>query len=60
MIPEDALKRHAEAHDGKIVKLFKIAETARKGEERKSFRELMAYAKKNAPGLDGLLFYKVD
>lgn len=59
-VQEDALKRYAETHDGKIVKFFKIAETASKGEERKSFRELVTYAKKNAPGLDGILFYKVD
>ena len=59
-IQEDALQRYAEAQGGKIVKLYKIAETASKGDERKSFRELVAFAKKNAPGLDGLLFYKVD
>ena len=59
-VQEDALKRYAEAHDGEIVKLFKIAETASKGDERKTFRELVAYAKKNAASLDGLLFYKVD
>ena len=39
---------------------FRIAETASKGDERKTFRELVAYAKKNAGFLDGLLFYKVD
>jgi DNA invertase Pin-like site-specific DNA recombinase len=59
-VQEDALKRYAEAHGGKIIKLFKIAETASKAEERRAFRELIAFAKKNAPGLDGLLFYKVD
>lgn len=56
-VQEDALKRYAEAHDGKIVKLFKISETASKGEERKPFRELVSFAKKNVAGLDGLLFY---
>lgn len=29
-VQEDALKRYAETHDGKIVKFFKIAETDRK------------------------------
>ena len=53
---EDALKRYAESHGGTIVKLFKIAETASKSDERRSFRELVAYTKKNAPGLDGFLF----
>jgi site-specific DNA recombinase len=59
-VQEEGLKRYAAQAGGEIVKLFKIAETASKGEERKTFRELIAYAKKNAPFLDGLLFYKVD
>jgi site-specific DNA recombinase len=59
-IQEDALRKYADAHGGQIVKLFKIAETASRGDERKAFRELVTFAKKNAPGLDGLLFYKVD
>ncbi len=59
-VQEDALKRYATQAGGEIVKFFKIAETASKGEERKTFRELIAYAKKNAAFLDGLLFYKVD
>jgi len=32
----------------------------RKSDERKAFKELIAYAKANADTLDGLLFYKVD
>lgn len=59
-VQEDALKRYAETHDGKIVKLFKIAETASKRDERKTFKEMIAYAKKHSFELDGLLFYKVD
>ncbi len=59
-VQETALKAFAEKHGGIIVRLFRIAETASKSDERKTFRELIAYAKKNAPGLDGLLFYKVD
>ncbi len=59
-VQEEALRRYATQAGGEIVKLFKIAETASKGEERRSFRELIAYAKKNAGFLDGLLFYKVD
>jgi site-specific DNA recombinase len=59
-VQEDGLKRFAAQAGGEIVKLFKIAETASKGDERKTFRELIAYAKKNAAFLDGLLFYKVD
>ncbi|HVX10245.1 MAG TPA: recombinase family protein [Pirellulales bacterium] len=59
-VQEEALKRYAMQAGGEIAKLFKIAETASKTDERKTFRELIAYAKKNAPFLDGLLFYKVD
>jgi Site-specific recombinases, DNA invertase Pin homologs len=59
-VQEEALRRYAAQEGGEIVKFFKIAETASKGEERKTFRELIAYAKKNAFALDGLLFYKVD
>jgi site-specific DNA recombinase len=59
-IQEDALKRYATNMGGEIVKLFRIAETASKQGERKTFKEFIAYAKKNAGILDGLLFYKVD
>ena len=59
-VQEEALHRYATQAGGEIVKFFKIAETASKGEQRKTFRELIAYAKKNAFALDGLLFYKVD
>jgi DNA invertase Pin-like site-specific DNA recombinase len=59
-IQEDALRRYAERMGGTIVKLFKIAETATKRDERRAFKELLAYAKKHADELTGLLFYKVD
>ncbi len=59
-VQEDALKRYAEQHRGAIVRLFKIAETASKRDERKTFKEMVAFAKKNSFALDGLLFYKVD
>ena len=59
-VQEDALRRYATQAGGEIAKFFRIAETASKGDERKTFRELVNYAKKNAGVLDGLLFYKVD
>ncbi len=59
-VQEDALKKYAETHGGKIVKLFKVAETASKRDERKTFKEMMSYAKKHAFEFDGLLFYNVD
>jgi len=42
-----------------VDKMFRIAETATKVDERKTFKELLAFAKANAHRLDGLLFYKV-
>ena len=59
-VQEQALRRYAMQAGGEIAKFFRIAETASKTDERKAFRELIAYAKKNAGFLDGLLFYKVD
>jgi len=59
-VQEDALREYARREKGDVVKLFRIAETASKADERKTFRELVRYAKKNSAKLDGLLFYKVD
>ena len=59
-IQVDALKAYAERQNGTIIKLWRIAETASKADERKTFKELIAYAKKHAIELDGILFYKVD
>jgi DNA invertase Pin-like site-specific DNA recombinase len=59
-IQEDALRRYAESKGGKLVRLFKIAETASKADERKTFREVIAFCKKHCMELDGLLVYKVD
>jgi site-specific DNA recombinase len=59
-VQEDALRRYAEHNGGEIVKMFRIAETATKRDERKAFKELLAYAKKHADDLTGVLFYKVD
>ena len=60
VVQEDALKRYATLADGEIVRFYRIAETASKTDERKAFKELIAFAKKHAEELDGLLFYKVD
>lgn len=59
-VQEDALRRYAASAGGEILRLFRIAETASKTSERKTFKELIAYAKEHAGKLDGLLFYKVD
>ena len=56
----DAFQRYADQHGGEVAKLFRLAETATKPEERKVFKELLTYARKHAKELNGLLFYKVD
>ena len=59
-VQEEALKRYACRNGGEIIKLFRIAETATKPDERRTFRELLAYAKEHAAELAGVLFFKVD
>lgn len=59
-IQEEALQRYATQHNGTIVKLFRIAETASKKEERSTFKELLAFARQHSHKLDGVLFCKVD
>lgn len=59
-VQEDALRRYATQHGGEITRFFRIAETASKRDERKTFKEMIAYAKRYSFRLDGLLFYKVD
>jgi site-specific DNA recombinase len=43
-----------------VVKLFKIAETASKRDERGTFREFTTYVKRHEHTLSGMLFVKVD
>lgn len=59
-VQEDALREYARKAGGKIEKLFRVAETASRRDERKVFREMIAYAQKHAERLDGILFYKID
>ena len=59
-VQEDALRTWAKKNGGQIVRMFRIAETASRKDERKTFKEMLAYAKKHAQEVDGLLFYKFD
>ena len=59
-VQEDALRAYAERSGGEVVKLYRIAETASRRQERTAFRDLLRYCRKNAHRLDGVLFYKVD
>jgi len=59
-VQQDGIKSYAERQGGTIAKLFRIAETATKPQERKVFRELLAYIRQHAHELNGLLLYKLD
>jgi site-specific DNA recombinase len=59
-VQDEGLVRFAASKGGEIVKMFRVAETASKTEERKTFKELLVYVKQHASTLDGVLFYKVD
>lgn len=57
---EHRLNDFAKRLGGSVVKLFKIAETASKREERSIFREFTTYVKRSSRRLAGMLFVKVD
>lgn len=59
-VQEEALKRYAEKAGGTIIRLFKVAETASKKNERKTFKEMLAFARASSGKITGLLFYKID
>jgi site-specific DNA recombinase len=61
-VQADALMRYAAGvpGGGEIVKFYRIAETASKSDERRTFRELIEYTRANSHKVDGLLFYKID
>src|SRR5665213_982276 len=57
---EKRLIEFSERLGGDITKLFKIAETASKREERTTFREFTTFVKRSSRRLSGMLFVKVD
>jgi DNA invertase Pin-like site-specific DNA recombinase len=57
---EQRLNDFAARLGGNVIKLFKIAETASKREERTTFREFTTYVKRSSRRLAGMLFVKVD
>lgn len=56
----DALRAFAAKSGGEIVKLYQVAETATRSDERKHFKDFLAFCKKHASGIDGVLAYKID
>ncbi len=57
---ESRLNELSDRLGGSIDRLFKIAETASRRDERKTFQEFTTYVKRNAKRLSGMLFVKVD
>jgi site-specific DNA recombinase len=43
-----------------IAPIFRVAETATKTTDRREFKEMIRFAKRNADKFDGILFYKID
>jgi DNA invertase Pin-like site-specific DNA recombinase len=56
----DAFEDYVHREKAIIQQTFKVAETGTKTEERNEFKAMVAYAKKHAHELDGILFYKID
>lgn len=56
----DAFEDFARREKSTIQRTFKVAETGTRAEERNEFKAMIAYAKKHAHELDGILFYKID
>lgn len=51
---------YGKREDAVIDPIYKVAETASKAIERREFKDMIAFAKKNAKDFDGILFYKID
>jgi DNA invertase Pin-like site-specific DNA recombinase len=59
-IQEAAMRRYAERHNGTIVRLWRTSGPAEGFDHRVARELLLAYVKKNAADLDGILFYRLD
>lgn len=56
----DAFEDYVRRENAMIQQTFRVAETGTRTEERNQFKIMIAYAKKHAHELDGILFYKID
>ncbi len=59
-IQVDALNEWAIKNNANIIKMYRVAETGHKSEKRKTFHEMIDFAKKHRARVNGLLFYKMD
>jgi site-specific DNA recombinase len=59
-VQEAALNAYAQRRGGQIIQLFRVAETASKSDERKTFKQMRAYVRTHAGSVQGILVYKID
>jgi DNA invertase Pin-like site-specific DNA recombinase len=59
-VQEDAIQDFVDQKGGKIIKSFKVAETARRGKQRIEWEKFIAYLEENKAKITGVVFYSVD
>src|SRR4051812_35693596 len=57
---EERLREFAARNGGEILKLYVVAETASKHQERRTFNEMMAFARQHSKRIAGVLVMKID
>ena len=57
---EQEIRQYVAKQGGELVRFWRIAETATRSVERKTFHELIAFAKAHAHELTGVVFAKLD
>jgi DNA invertase Pin-like site-specific DNA recombinase len=57
---EEAIRAYAERNGGKLIRFWRIVDTASKRQKRTAFQEIVSFAEKHARQLDGVLFFEID
>lgn len=57
---QERLTEHAARLGGQIIKLYVVAETASKHHERRTFKEMLAFAREHSKTIAGVLVMKID
>ena len=57
---QEKLAEYAARQGGQIVKLYVVTETASPHQERRTFNEMLAYARQHATSIAGVLVMKID
>ena len=59
-VQENAIKAYVTQHGGQLLKVFRVAESARASEERRVFQEMLAFAEDPANKVNCIVFKAVD